>query len=121
MASGPRPLVSNAAAMTPAATQEPLTEQGSAAAAAPVAVRTRWPRPFGSRTLVARDRRRVRRQQIIAAAARVNRDASLFLAAPGSGPSGRHASAGHEGSPDSAGRRPGGSAGALVRHSSPGQ
>ena len=74
---GPRPVVSNTEAMTPAATQEPLPEQG------------RQPRPHqwqcgpdgrglsASRTLVARGRHRVRRQQIIAPAARVNRDASL--------------------------------------------
>ncbi len=76
-------------------------------------------RPSAGEASVTRDRHRDQRQQITRAAAGVNPDASLFLVAPGSGPSGRHARAGLAGSPGSAGRpleasRSGAAAGAAA-------
>jgi hypothetical protein len=65
MACEPRPVVSNTATMTPAATQEPLPELRQAATAAPVAVRSRRPAAVSRGSIVGRERHRVRRQQII--------------------------------------------------------
>ena len=65
MASGLRPVMSNTDAMTPAATQEPLTQQRRAATTTPVAV---WPRrltPVGGESIITHGRHRDRRQQII--------------------------------------------------------
>jgi hypothetical protein len=61
----PRPVVSSAAAMTPAATQEPLTQQRRAGPTAPVAVRTRLPGLISRGSVVVSGRYRDRRQQII--------------------------------------------------------
>jgi hypothetical protein len=57
-------MVSEAAAMTPAAAQEPLAEQRQAGAAAPVAVRTGQPELVGRGRSVAWGRHRGRKQQI---------------------------------------------------------
>ena len=100
---GPFAVLSSAAGMPPAA-EEPLTEQRPAGAAAPVTVQARWPPPGGRGSLRTRDRHRVQQQEITPRPAGVNPDASLFLVAPGSGPSGRHARADLAGSPGSAGR-----------------
>jgi hypothetical protein len=64
MACGSRPVVVNTDAMAPTATQETLA-QVRQAAAAPVAVHNRGPRPVSRGNVVANGRHRVRGQQII--------------------------------------------------------
>jgi len=64
MAHWPRWMVGKAAAMTPAAAQEPLTEQRQASATAPVAVRTGQPGWVGRGDGGACGRHRGRRHQI---------------------------------------------------------
>jgi hypothetical protein len=65
MMHGPRPVVSNTAAMTPATTQKPLTQQRRAVATAPVTVRTRHLGPISRGSVVVDGHHRDRRQQII--------------------------------------------------------
>jgi hypothetical protein len=65
MVPGLRPIVSHTNAVTPAATQEPLTQQRRAATTTPVAVWPRQPNPGGSESIVTHGRHRDRRQQII--------------------------------------------------------
>ena len=62
-------------------------------------------------------RHRGRRHQITGWPVRVNRDASLSVAAPASGPSGRRACDGHDGSPGSAAQPAGPSVAAPAGHS----
>ena len=64
MASGPRPVVSNTAAMTPAPTQEPLTQQWRAATTTPIAVWSGQPKPGSGGSIVTHGRDRDRPQQI---------------------------------------------------------
>ena len=66
MACWPRRMMGKAAAMTPAAAQEPLAEQRQAGAAAPVAVRTGQPGLVGRGDGGACGRHRGRRHQITA-------------------------------------------------------
>jgi hypothetical protein len=64
MASWPRPVVSNTAAMTPAPTQEALTQQWRAATTTPIAVWSGQPKPGSGGNVVTHGRDRDRRQQI---------------------------------------------------------
>jgi hypothetical protein len=107
------------------ATQEPLAEQLRAPARAPMTVRDRSPGPIRQDGCLARTHRRARRQQIIGWRWGVNRDASLFRRAPGSGLVARHAAAVPTGRPGSAARRfaatAAGPAAHTLRHSKSGR
>jgi hypothetical protein len=92
-----RPGLANTTVTVSTTAQEPSAKWPQAATTAPVAVRHCPPERLGRGSVVARHRRRIARQQITHRRRRLTVMRHYIVAAPDTGPSGQHASAGRAG------------------------